>query len=265
MGMGTLLFTYVATVLGGIISGIYITLGIDNYKDEKGVFRKAALRNIDKKMDRILLYSAISIFIYIGFFYTEGVGIKNLTYVEGLKLLEKMILTPLLIITFMVDYRHRIIANRVTMLLFQLGVFFLMLHTIDLGSTVNNTVYLKEGVMGLLLATTIFGLMIVLGGIIAGKEAMGMGDIKFMAPIGMFVGFMSILDITLAAFMISGVLAILILLYRKIRKISDDYIPFGPFLVLSIFLMLFLKPGTVTGWFMEFTTTISNYLLLIIR
>ena len=100
------------------------------------------------------------------------------------------------------------------------------------------------------------------GGIIAGKEAMGMGDIKFMAPIR--IGLKKILDITLLAFLLSSIIAIGIIIYRKKKKIDDEYIPFGPFLVIGIALMLFLPSGTIVDGFMVFCNMISQNILLLI-
>lgn len=56
-------------------------------------------------------------------------------------------------------------------------------------------------------------------GIIAGKGAMGMGDIKNLWHLfGLFHGFKKILDITLLAFLISAIVAIGIIIYRKRKK-----------------------------------------------
>ena len=48
------------------------------------------------------------------------------------------------------------------MLLFQTGIFFTMLHCIDLTNPVTNLIYLKESIFGLLTAVGIFGIMALL-------------------------------------------------------------------------------------------------------
>ena len=49
----------------------------------------------------------------------------------------------------------------------------------------------------------IFAFVTLLGGLIFGKEAMGMGDIKFTAAMGLLFGTYSIAEISLLAFFIA--------------------------------------------------------------
>ena len=81
---------------------------------------------------------------------------------------------------------------------------------------------------------------------------------------GLFFGLKKILDITLLAFLLSSIIAIGIIIYRKKKKIDDEYIPFGPFLVIGIALMLFLPSGTIIDSFMTFCNMISQNILLLI-
>ena len=81
---------------------------------------------------------------------------------------------------------------------------------------------------------------------------------------GLFFGLKKILDITLLAFLLSFIIAIGIIIYRKKKKIDDEYIPFGPFLVIGIVLMLFLPSGTIIDSFMAFCNMISQNILLLI-
>ena len=81
---------------------------------------------------------------------------------------------------------------------------------------------------------------------------------------GLFFGLKKILDITLLAFLLSSIIAIGIIIYRKKKKIDDEYIPFGPFLVIGIVLMLFLPSGTIIDSFMVFCNMISQNILLLI-
>ena len=81
---------------------------------------------------------------------------------------------------------------------------------------------------------------------------------------GLFFGLKKILDITLLAFLLSSIIAIGIIIYRKKKKIDDEYIPFGPFLVIGIVLMLFLQSGTIIDSIMAFCNMISQNILLLI-
>jgi leader peptidase (prepilin peptidase)/N-methyltransferase len=66
------------------------------------------------------------------------------------------------------------------------------------------------------------------------KEAMGLGDVKFMAAIGAFVGPRDVLLVFLLA---SALGAVLGTVHRLLTK--DAYVPFGPFLAAGASVMLF--------------------------
>ncbi len=67
---------------------------------------------------------------------------------------------------------------------------------------------------------------------------MGFGDVKLMGALGLFFGLSNIIIITLVSFLIGAILSI-ILLATKIRK-SDEYIPFGPFIVIATFISMYV-------------------------
>ena len=168
---------YAITIVLSVCSGIYITIGKERYKDEKTVFSKEGLNILRNNIFTASIYTIISLIMFVGIIYLDRKDGYEITYQGLITIFQKFTLIPLLIITFVVDIKERIIPNRITMLLFQTGIFFTMLHCIDLTSPVTNLIYLRESIIGLLALWHFFG------GIIAGKEAMGMGDIKFMAPI----------------------------------------------------------------------------------
>lgn len=71
-----------------------------------------------------------------------------------------------------------------------------------------------------------------------GKEAMGFGDVKLMGALGLYFGLSNVIIITLVSFLIGAILSIVLLL-AKIKK-SDEYIPFGPFIVISTFISMYV-------------------------
>lgn len=84
----------------------------------------------------------------------------------------------------------------------------------------------------------IFLVITLLGGLIAGKEAMGFGDVKLMGALGLYFGVSNIIAISLMAFLIGAVIGIILILTKT--KKADEYIPFGPFIVISAFIMMFV-------------------------
>lgn len=67
---------------------------------------------------------------------------------------------------------------------------------------------------------------------------MGFGDVKLMGTLGLYFGLSNIIVITLVSFLIGAILSI-ILLITKIKK-TDEYIPFGPFIVIATFISMYV-------------------------
>lgn len=67
----------------------------------------------------------------------------------------------------------------------------------------------------------------------------------------------AICEVTLLSFFLAAAISILVILYRKIRKIDDEYIPFGPFLVMGAFVVMFAGDGFVLRSFVSFCKFLS--------
>lgn len=91
----------------------------------------------------------------------------------------------------------------------------------------------------------IFLIITLIGGLIAGKEAMGFGDVKLMGALGIFFGLANIITITVMSFLIGAILSI-ILLATKIKK-TDEYIPFGPFIVMAVFIAMVVPFSSIVS------------------
>lgn len=191
-------------------------------------------------------------FLYIALLYKFG--IKD-TFYTNLDLMKFLILTPMLVSSFLIDLKHRIIPNRLNMTIFEIGLLFTFIYGI------NNISVAKDMLLGLVTGGGIFIVITLLGGLIAGKEAMGLGDVKFMGALGLYFGVSTIAEISLLAFLIAAVISIIVLLFRLIRKNKDEYVPFGPFLVLAAFCLIFMGDGFVFQYFVSFCKMISDKLL----
>ncbi len=81
------------------------------------------------------------------------------------------------------------------------------------------------------------------------REAMGLGDVKFMACIGAFLGWKAILFTVMAASIFGSVIGVGSILVGH-REWSAK-IPFGPYLALGALLWLFCGPEMVQ-WYLQF-------------
>ena len=67
---------------------------------------------------------------------------------------------------------------------------------------------------------------------------MGLGDVKVIGALGLFFGWRMMLIVSLLAFLIGAVISVILLL-TKVKK-TDEYIPFGPFIVIATFMVMYI-------------------------
>ena len=181
--------------------------------------------------------------IYVTLIYTFG--IKE-TLIANLDLIKYMILAPMLISVFVIDYRLQIIPNRLNLTIFEVGLVFAFLYGLS------NVAITINMLLGMVAGAGIFLLITLLGGAFYGKEAMGFGDVKLMGALGLYFGLSNIIIITLVSFLIGAILSI-ILLITKLRK-TNEYIPFGPFIVIATFISMYIPFETIKTFLMQIFT-----------
>lgn len=169
------------------------------------------------------IYMTVTAVIFIGLLYLYGFQLKTLAY---------MILFPMLLCAFVIDYRLKIIPNRLNLTIFEVGLVYTFLEGI-----ININIAI-DMLLGMIAGAGIFLFITLVGGLIAGKEAMGFGDVKLMGGLGLFFGWRTIIIISLIAFLLGAIVGIALMLRKK--KKSDEYIPFGPFIVISTVIAMFV-------------------------
>ena len=165
--------------------------------------------------------------------------IGSLLYFKGLTIdtIKYMVLIPMLLIAFVIDYRLQIIPNRLTLTIFEFGLIFTFLETI-INTTVGIGIFV-DNILGMLVGGGIFLLITLIGGAIAGKEAMGFGDVKLMGALGLFFGWINMIMISVMAFLFAAIVSIVILIIK--RKKFNEYIPFGPFIVVASMIPMYIN------------------------
>lgn len=78
------------------------------------------------------------------------------------------------------------------------------------------------------------------------REAMGLGDVKFMAAIGAFIGWQAALFTFFASACIGSVVGLALMLLKRSDK--SGRIPYGPFLTLAAILWIFLPDAAQDYW-----------------
>ena len=140
----------------------------------------------------------------------------------GFPLIKPLILTSFLLVITYIDYDHQLILDKV--LLFMAGAGALI-------ECLTPSVGLLSVLAGSLAGG---GLLLLIA--IASKGGMGGGDIKLATVLGIYLGAKLTLLALFLSFVIGGVVAVFILLFK--RKGRRDCIPFGPFIAAGAFLSL---------------------------
>ena len=154
---------------------------------------------------------------------------------DKVELIQFLILTPMLLSAFCIDYKLQIIPNRLTLTMAEVGIAFSFFRGI------NNLNVAVEMWLGMALGAIIFLILTYLGNLIFRKETMGFGDVKLMAALGLFFGWRNIIAITILSFFIAAIFSIYLIIKSKIKKQEiDEFIPFGPFIVLASFIVMFI-------------------------
>ena len=78
------------------------------------------------------------------------------------------------------------------------------------------------------------------------REAMGMGDVKFMITIGAFLGWSGALFAILASALIGSVTGVALIALRRISRANP--LPYGPYLALGAGIWVFYGPRIVHWW-----------------
>lgn len=220
---------YVIAAIIGLFVGEGVNWANKRLPEYKPVFSKEFFTEMKMNFKPNYILMFLTSAIYVTLIYRFG--IKE-TLIANLDLIKFLILTPMLLSAFVIDYKLQIIPNRLNLIIFEIGIIFAFLYGLsDVAITI-------KMLIGMLIGGGIFLFITLIGGLIYGKEAMGFGDVKLMGALGLFFGQYNIIAVTLVSFLIGAILSI-ILLVSKIKK-SDEYIPFGPFIVIASFISMYV-------------------------
>ena len=219
-----ILFYTIMAILGGIIGQVVDYCNQVFLREEK-LLSKNNMREY-MYMIKPNYYLIITLAcLYIALVYKFG-------GTDLIKLVMYAFLIPMLISAFIIDYKIQIIPNRLNLTMFEIGLIFVVINAmINLSISVNM-------LLGMLAGGGILLLITIIGGFIAGKEAMGFGDVKLMGALGLYFGFASTIAISVMAFLIGAIVSIVLMIAKKNKM--NSYIPFGPFIVISAIISIFV-------------------------
>ena len=223
------IFWYVGIGILGLIIGRFLGLVNTNLPEHKKIFSmqiiKDYIKNTNTNYAIMILISVLYILLLL------AIGVE-----DKLKLIQSLLLTPMLVSAFCIDYKLQIIPNRLTLTMFETGIIFSFLRGL------NNLNVAVEMWLGMLLGAGIFIILTFFGNIVLKKETMGFGDVKLMGALGLFFGWRSIIAISILSFFIAAIFSLVLIIKNKLKKQdTSEFIPFGPFIVLATFIVMFIR------------------------
>ena len=219
---------YVVVGVIGLFVGQFIDWCNLRLPEYKKIFSKDFFKEYLKNCKPKYLLMVIVAVLYISLLYFKGISIDTLKF---------LFLIPMLIIAFMIDFKLQIIPNRLTLTIFETGLVFTFATSL-LNVSAGIDLFI-DSILGMLVGGGIFLLITLIGGAIAGKEAMGFGDVKLMGALGLFFGWINMILISVMAFLFAAIVSIIILIAR--RKKFNEYIPFGPFIVVASIIPMYIN------------------------
>ena len=222
------ILTYVVAGIIGLFIGQFVDWCSLRMPEYKKVFSRDFFKEYLKNTKPKYLLMVIVAVAYVALLYFTGLTIDTV---------KLMVLIPMLMIAFLVDYKLQIIPNRLTLTIFEFGLIFTFAETL-LNTNLGINIFINN-ILGMLVGGGIFLLITLIGGALAGKEAMGFGDVKLMGALGLFFGWVNMIIISVMAFLFAAVVSIIILISR--RKKINEYIPFGPFIVVASIIPMYLS------------------------
>lgn len=177
-------------------------------------------------------------------------AIVSLLYFHGITLnfFIYSIVSLMLIVCMFADLKAQIIPNEVNFLGFIIGLCYAYYKMCV------DTLIGIDLLIGMITGATIFLLIAGFAIIVYKKEGMGGGDVKLMGMLGLFFGFSNIIQIFVLSFVVGAIVSIL-LLATRIKKMND-YIAFGPYIVVGAYITMFVPANVLVPQILAFLNNI---------
>lgn len=207
------------------------------------VFLKGRCRHCGSRISpRYPLIELLTAAVYTALFFRYGFGIPFIAFA---------FLMTILIAVFFIDIDHRIIPDELVIAGIVGGVVLLLYNFFNPMAQIFGDNKWWTPVAGFFSGSG-FLLLVALLGLLIYKtdDAMGMGDVKLMAPIGLFLGWRLCLEALFISVVLAGFISVMLILLRIKKK--KDTIPFGPFIVIGTFLTI-MWGWDILNWYTSLT------------
>ena len=170
-------------------------------------------------------------FVFLLSFKFQVSNLNQVSSFEVLSIFYLWVIASLLIVLFVYDLRHYILPDKILLpAIFVVCIWYFV-------SSIFFNFYTRYEILNTIYAgVAAAGFFFVIFALSKGR-AMGFGDVKLAAFMGLFLGWPSILSALFTAFMAGAAVGIVLILMKKKGMRSE--VPFGPFLIAGTFVALF--------------------------
>ncbi len=183
----------------------------------------------------------------LSFILLAEIFLQNHSWLNWLEVIFYLVLVSLLIVILVYDLKFL----KIPLLIIWLAVawtsaYYLLVDSFNFPVLINfwDSRFLS-GLIGGAIASSFFLFLV----IISREKWMGMGDVYLGFLIGLVIGWPNILLVLMLSFLLGSVVGLTLVISK--RKKMSSQLPFGPFLIISLFLIIFL---------LKFFPAIDSYL-----
>lgn len=155
-------------------------------------------------------------------------------FIPMLDLIVYMPVVFALILAFCLDVKYMIIPDTSSIIILISAIVKLIMKF-----SIENLV---SSFIGLLVGGLFFYIINIVFEFLTKQIGFGFGDIKLLAAIGLLLGYKDVFVIMIMSVFISAAFSIVFLIVNYIKKVKEEYLPFGPFIVIST-LIICIIPG----------------------
>lgn len=235
------IFSNVMVALFGLVLTPFMAGLVDLFCEGK----KVTLKNIYSHRKFVPTMALITPILLLALFGRFDLSLQFFVYA---------FLTIILVMDAFADIKAQIIPNGLNFVGFLVGVVYIYI------TTINDAMAGVDLLLGMLAGGGIFGAIALFAYVVYKREGMGMGDVKLMTVLGMFFGIRNTIQIFVLSFFIGAVGSIFLMITR-IKK-GSEYMPFGPFIVMSAIITMFLPYQVLTPYWWKFIDFLSNILTI---
>ena len=235
--MQSIIIFFVLSILSSLIVTNFINLTIKkNAKDFsiREYIQNFKVRNIDFKL-------------VIIFFILFKIIINDVSLISIITIVPCIIS---LILAFILDIRFMIIPDTSSVLIIISAFFNIIINY--------NKTLLIDSIVGFLIGGITLFIIDYIFKKITKNDGFGYGDMKILASIGLYVGYKSIIVIMILSIVISAIFSVIYLVSKKTRELKNAYIPFGPFIVVSTFIILVIPATQIINFYFYLMEMLVN-------